>query len=208
MIFAGGARPRQLGLAQESGMVGNGISYCALCDGEFYRGQDVAVVGGGNTAVTDAVFLGDVCRSVTLIHRRDAFRAENADMEILRSMPNVRIMTPFVIQSLRPEGPVRELLLSNTQTGETETVSVSALFVALGRVPDCSLIEPLASLDEGGYALTEADCATKTPGLYVAGDCRKKQICQLTTATADGTVAGIAACAYVDRMKPGALKNQ
>lgn len=201
VIFAGGARPRLMGLPGEVNLVGKGISYCALCDGEFFRDRDVAVVGGGNTAVTDAIFLADICRSVTLIHRRHAFRAEEADLEILRNTPNVRIMTPCVVQELRGEDQLKEILLSDTQTGETHVLPVSALFVAFGRVPDCGLIEEMADLTEEGYALADLDCAAKTPGLYVAGDCRKKQVYQLTTAAADGTVASIAACAYVDRIR-------
>ncbi len=201
VIFAGGAGPRPLGVPHEAAFVGKGVSYCALCDGEFFRGQDVAVAGGGNAAAADAVFLADICRSVTLIHRRDVFRADAADMEMLRSRPNVRIMTPYVIRDVRGEGRVQELQLTNSQTGDTESLPVSALFVALGRVPDCGLIEEMAALDEDGYAKTDSWCATKTPGLYAAGDCRGKRVYQLTTATADGTVAGIGACAYIDRVR-------
>lgn len=201
VIYAGGAKPRRLGAEKESMLVGNGISYCALCDGEFYRDKDAAVVGGGNTAVTDALFLADICRSVTLIHRRDTFRAEKADMEILRKLPHVRIMTPFKIQELRGEEFLEELFLSDTETKQTAVIPVSALFVALGRVPDCSLIRELADLDDRGYVLTGADCAAKTPGLYAAGDCRTKDIRQLTTAASDGTIAGIAACNYIDHIK-------
>lgn len=201
VIYAGGAKPRQLGAQREGELVGKGISYCALCDGAFYRQQDVAVVGGGNTAVTDALFLADICRSVTLIHRREGFRAEKADMELLRTKSNVRIMTPYTVQSLQADACMEGLLLSNTQTGQTVSVPVSALFVALGRIPDCGLIQQMADLDEYGYILTKADCAAKTPGLYVAGDCRAKDIRQLTTAAADGTIAAIAACNYVDHMK-------
>ena len=200
MIFAGGAKPRLLGVERETELVGKGISYCALCDGEFYRDKDVAVVGGGNTAVSDAVFLTDICRSVTLIHRRNEFRAEKADLEILRKMPNVRILTPYTVRDICGKDCVEELTLSETQTGKTETLQVSALFVALGRVADCALIKDMAELDESGYVLTGADCSVKMPGLYVAGDCRAKEIRQLTTATSDGTVAGIAACNYIDHI--------
>ena len=200
VIFAGGAKPRLLGVERETELVGKGISYCALCDGEFYRDKDVAVVGGGNTAVSDAVFLSDICRSVTLIHRRNEFRAEKADLEILRKMPNVRILTPYTVKDICGKDCVEELKLSEIQTGKTETLPVSALFVALGRVSDCALIKDMAELDESGYALTGADCSVKTPGLYVAGDCRAKEIRQLTTATSDGTVAGIAACNYIDHI--------
>lgn len=201
VIYAGGAKPRLLEVNRETELVGKGISYCALCDGEFYRDQDVAVVGGGNTAVTDALFLADICRSVTLIHRRDTFRAEKADMEILRSKPNVRILIPYTVQKLCGEEFLQGLLLSNTQTSKTTFLPVSSLFVALGRVADCGLIKEMADLDEYGYVLTKSDCVTKTLGLYAAGDCRAKDIRQLTTAAADGTIAGTVACNFVDHIK-------
>ncbi len=203
VIYAGGARPRLLEADSETEMVGKGISYCALCDGEFYRDQDVAVVGGGNTAVSDTMFLAEICRSVTLIHRRNNFRAGKTDMEILRNMQNVRILTPYTVQKICGEECVRELLLSDAETGESTVLTVSALFVALGRVAYCGLIEGMADLDEQGYVITKSDCSAKTPGLYAAGDCRAKDIRQLTTAASDGTIAGIAACNYVDRFKRG-----
>lgn len=192
VIFAGGAKPRMLGVDREEDLVGSGVSYCALCDGMFFQNQDVAVVGGGNTAFSDALVLAGICKSVTIIHRRDSFRAEDTVVQAVKNTPNIRLMTPHTVSALLGEDQLEGLLLDNG-----ETLPVQAVFVALGRVPDCTLIETLADLDAAGYALASEDCATKTPGLYVAGDCRAKTIRQLTTAMADGTVAAMAACEFL-----------
>lgn len=162
VIYAGGAKPRLLEVNRETELVGKGISYCALCDGEFYRDQDVAVVGGWEYSSNGCSLSCGYRRSVTLIHRRDTFRAEKADMEILRSKPNVRILIPYTVQKLCGEEFFAQgLLLSNTQTSKTTFLPVSSLFVALGRVADCGLIKEMADLDEYGYVLTKSDCVTK-----------------------------------------------
>lgn len=192
VIFAGGAKPRMLGVAREEELIGSGISYCALCDGMFFRGKDVAVIGGGNTAFSDALVLAGICNSVTIIHRRDSFRAEEAVVQAAKNTPNIKIVTPRTVKELVGETQVDGLILD-----DGTKLDVQAVFVALGRVPDCSLIETLADLDEAGYAKSGEDCMTKTPGLYVAGDCRAKTIRQLTTAMADGTVAAMAACEFL-----------
>lgn len=189
VIFAGGAKPRMLGVDREEDLIGSGISYCALCDGMFFQDQDVAIVGGGNTAFSDALVLAGICKSVTLIHRRDAFRAEEAVIQAVRSTPNIKLMTPYTVASLVGEDQVDGVILN-----DGTKLDVQAVFVALGRVPDCKIIEDLVDLDEAGYVLSGEDCTTKTRGLYVAGDCRAKTIRQLTTAMADGTVAAMAAC--------------
>lgn len=192
VIFAGGAKPRMLGLARETDFLGQGISYCALCDGAFFEGQDVAVVGGGNTAFSDALLLAGLCRSVTLIHRREGFQAEPGLVEAVRKTDNIHLLTSSTVSALLG-GEQLEGLEIQTPDGQ-ESLSVQALFVALGRVPDCHLVQPLCALDEQGYILAGEDCRTQTPGLYAAGDCRHKSIRQLTTAVADGTCAAMAAC--------------
>lgn len=197
VIFAGGAKPRTLGVDRETELTGQGVSYCALCDGAFFQGQDVAVVGGGSTAFSDALILANTCRSVTLIHRRDGFRAEAPLIQAAQQATNIRFLTPYTVSGLLGEDQLTGLRLRNTD-GSEEKLSVQAVFVALGRVPDCGLIAHLADLDAAGCVMSGEDCRTKTPGLYVAGDCRAKQIRQLTTAIADGTVAATAACEYLD----------
>ena len=199
VIYAGGARPRRLSLDGEDALVGHGISYCALCDGEFFRGQDVAVAGGGSTAVSDALYLAGICRSVTLIHRRKEFRAEDALLK--EAEGRVRFLTPCTVTSLRGTDALTGVTIRNSETGQTEELPVSALFAALGREPDLRVLDGLAALDEVGYGDASEDCRTGTPGLFIAGDCRKKAVRQLTTAVADGTVAATAACAYVDQRK-------
>ncbi len=197
VIYAGGAHPTPLSLPREAELTGSGVSYCALCDGAFFKGLDVAVVGGGNSAFDDALFLSGVCNRVTLIHRRHQFRAENALVEAAKKAPNIQFLTGATVASL--EGAEKlEALTVNTESGITQ-LPVSGLFVALGRSPECSLIAHLADLDERGYCDSDENCTTRTPGLYVAGDCRKKAIRQLTTATADGTVAATHACAWLDK---------
>ena len=193
LIFAGGAKPRPLGVDREEELTGAGVSYCALCDGAFFAGKDVAVVGGGNSAFSDALFLAGVARSVTLIHRREGFRAEPKQIEAAKAMDNIRFLTNRTVTGLLGEGQVIGLRLSSG-----EEISVDGVFVALGRIPDTALIAHLADLDEAGYVLAGEDCETKTKGLYVAGDCRKKAIRQVTTAVADGTAAATAAAESLD----------
>lgn len=197
VIFAGGAKPRPLGAAREEELVGSGVSYCALCDGAFFAGQDVAVAGGGNSAFNDALFLANICRSVTLVHRREGFRAENAQIEAAKQAKTIRFMTGYTTEALEGADRLTAAILKG-KNGETQRLEVSGLFVALGRVPDTALIGDLADLDESGYVLADETCRTKTPGLYVAGDCRRKAVRQLTTATADGTTAATFACEYLD----------
>lgn len=199
VIFAAGAKPRPIGVDREQELTGNGVGYCALCDGAFFKGRDVAVVGGGNTAFSDALFLADVCKTVTLIHRREGFRAEMPLIEAANKAENIRIMTPYTVSGLVGEEKLEALTLTHRDSGETVNLPVDGVFVALGRVPDCSLVEGFVDLDAQGFIAAGEDCKTKTPGLYVAGDCRAKAVRQLTTAVADGTVAATLACEYLNQ---------
>ena len=199
VIFAGGAKPRPLGVEREEELTGQGVSYFALCDGAFFQDQDVAVVGGGSTAFSDALILAATSKTVTLIHRRDGFRAEAPLIQAARQTANIRFKTPCTVSGLLGDEQLEGLTLQYTD-GSTENLPVQAVFVAMGRVPDCSLIAAYAELDAVGCASSGEDCRTKTPGLYVAGDCRSKHIRQLTTAVADGTVAATAACEYLDSL--------
>lgn len=196
VILATGARPRMLGLPREEDFVGSGISFCAVCDGAFYHGKTVAVYGGGNSALQDALLLSETCSRVYLIHRRNSFRGETALSEALKARPNVIMLLDTTIEALQGDGDLSSLVLN--QSGNQETLSVDGLFVAIGHVPDLSVFAPLLSLDIAGYALSGEDCLTPTPGLFVAGDCRAKSVRQITTAVADGSVAALAACSYLD----------
>lgn len=200
VIFATGARPRSMGIENEETLIGKGISYCALCDGAFFKGKDVVVVGGGNTAFSDALFLSKLCNHVTIVHRRDSFRAEQASVQLAKDAENITLMTPYSPVGITANGSVTGLTIRQMETGEEKTVPASAVFVAFGRQPDCNLIADLADFDSQGYVASGENCSTKTPGLYVAGDCRSKDVRQLTTATADGTIAATAACEYLERI--------
>ena len=197
VIYAAGAKHRTLGLPGEEELVGRGVSYCALCDGPFFDGQDVAVAGGGNTAFEDALFLAERCRSVTLIHRRKTFRAEQALVEQAAQRKNLTILTDTVITDLHADnGELEHLLLKNADGRETR-LPVSGLFVAFGRVPDTEMAAALAERDQEGYLLTNDQMETATPGFFAAGDCRHKQVRQLTTAVSDGTLAAVSACRWL-----------
>ena len=197
LIYAGGMTHRSLGLAREAELPG--VSYCAVCDGAFYQGKDVAVVGGGNTALQDALYLSDLCRQVTLIHRRDQFRGDPILAEALRQRPNVTCLLNTVVDALLGEEVLTGLRLRNTVTGELSELAVSGLFQAVGQLPQTAPAAALLPLDEGGFLPAGESCATSLPGIFVAGDCRTKEIRQLTTACADGSAAALAAIQYLSR---------
>ncbi len=199
VILATGSRHRPLGIAREEKLVGKGISYCAVCDGAFYAGRDVAVVGGGNTALQDALYLSKKSKTVYLIHRRDTFRADRYLVEKVAATPNIRPILSTTVKALLGDGHLTGLRLQ-TPSGE-ETLSVDGTFLAVGQLPANALFEGLLPMDEGGYADVGEDCATPVPGLYVAGDCRRKAVRQLATAVSDGATAATAACEYLDGIR-------
>lgn len=198
VILATGVRHRKLGVPGEESFIGKGISFCAICDGAFFRDREVAVLGGGNTAVQDALLLAETSSRVYLIHRREGFRAEATLMERVRSNPRIEILTDTVVTEMRGEQTLSSLCLKNTKTGLERTLSVEGLFEAIGSIPQNDAFSDVVDLDGDGYVDADEGCRTRTPGIFVAGDCRKKEIRQLTTATADGSVAGLAAVEYLN----------
>lgn len=197
VILAAGAKPRKLGLKREDELVGSGVGYCAVCDGAFFKGQAVAVNGGGNSALQDAVLLSDLCSRVYLVHRRDSFRGEEALVNLLRGKENVEFVLNAVITELKGDSELSGITVE--QDGVQREIPVSGLFVAIGHEPDLAAFADFLDRDAQGYAASDEGCLTKTEGFFVAGDCRRKKIRQVTTAAADGTVAALAACAWLDR---------
>ncbi len=197
VIIATGAKPRMLGIENEEKLVGNGVCYCAVCDGAFYKNRVVAVNGGGNSALQDALLLSEKCAKVYLIHRRAQFRGEAKLVEALKNRANVEFVTESVITALLGETELTGIRLA--KNGSEREIALDGLFVAIGHAPDNGIFKDYIDLDDAGYVRSGEDCLTKTAGVFTAGDCRRKSVRQLTTAAADGSVAALAACGYLDR---------
>ena len=198
VILATGAKNRPLGLEREQEMIGRGVSYCATCDGMFFRGKAVAVAGGGNTALEDAQFLANYCSHVYLIHRRDAFRGDEKSVELLRAKENVEFVLNSNVSAILGETKVEGVEVTDKFSGEKRVLDVSGLFIAVGQMPANEAFAGIVTLDEKGYIAAGEDCGTGTDGIFAAGDCRTKEGRQLTTAAADGAVAALAACKWLD----------
>lgn len=197
VVVATGARPRPLGLENEQRLTGAGVSYCAVCDGAFYAGRPAAVVGGGSAALQDALYLCDICSTVTLIHRRSEFRGEAALADALRARPNARLVLGATVTALLGGTELTGLRVRRADGTEYEE-AVDGLFIAVGHDPETALLRGLAPLDENGLALLDEGCACTVPGVFAAGDLRRKDVYQLTTASADGAVAALGACRWLD----------
>ncbi len=198
VIIATGSRHRQLGLEGENELIGAGISYCAVCDGAFFNSQNVAIVGGGNTALQEAVLLSDICHEVTVIQNLPMLTGEGRLIRAIEAKPNVRVIYDSLVTGLVGEESLRALRVLNTVTDEEQELAVDGLFVAIGQKPENEPFSSLVELDANGYVLAGEDCKTSAPGIFVAGDCRTKGVRQVTTAVADGATAALAACRYLD----------
>ncbi len=199
LIVAVGAKPRMLGIAREEELVGSGVCFCAVCDGAFYKNRPVAVSGGGNSALQDAMLLSETCSKVYLIHRRASFRGEAKLVEALRAKDNVEFVLESSVTGLLGENELCGVTVTD-KNGESRDIAVDGLFVAIGHAPDNRVFAPFMELDVAGYAASDEGCTTKTAGVFVAGDCRRKAVRQLTTAAADGSAAALAACSYIDAL--------
>lgn len=200
VILATGAKNRPLGLPREAELTGAGVSYCAACDGAFFRGREVAVIGGGNTALEDAEVLSGIASKVYLVHRRDSFRGDQANVKRLAEKENVELVLDSVPEELLGEMTVSGLKVRNVKTDEIRELTVQGVFVAVGQMPDNGDFADAAELDKSGYIKAGEDCETGTAGIFTAGDCRTKKVRQLATAAADGAVAALAAVEYISRL--------
>ncbi|MBO4419676.1 MAG: thioredoxin-disulfide reductase [Oscillospiraceae bacterium] len=198
VILATGSENRKLGLDREQELTGRGVSYCATCDGNFFRNKDVAVVGGGNTALEDALYLADLANKVYLIHRRDAFRGEETTVDRLRQRENVEIIYNATVTALLGEKRLSGIEVTDKITGGKRSIELKGLFVAVGRIPENESFSALIDLDQAGYAVAGENCRTKVPGVFVAGDNRTKEVRQLVTAAADGAVAATEAVKFLN----------
>ena len=198
VILATGAKNRNLGIEKEQELVGKGVSYCATCDGMFYRGKVVAVNGGGNTAVEDATFLSEYVEKVYVIHRRDSFRADKAEVDRLVAKKNVELVLNSTIKALESDASGLTGILVVDKDGKERRIQVDGLFVAIGQAPDNEAFRNEVDLDSKGYISAGEDCSTKTAGIFTAGDCRTKAVRQLATAASDGAGAALAAVNYIN----------
>ena len=199
LVIATGVKHRMLGLPGENELVGEGISFCAVCDGDFYSGQTVCVAGGGNSALQEAILLAGKCKKVIMLQDLPAFTGEKKLQEILFARENVEKRTGVKITALETEnGELRGVTVEKQDGGEKETVACDGLFVAIGLIPENKAFRDLAELNSYGYFDSDEACTTKTPGVFVAGDCRSKNVRQLTTAAGDGATAALAACRFID----------
>lgn len=198
VIIATGARHRLLGAPREDEFIGNGISFCAVCDGAFYKDKNVAVIGGGNSALQEALLLSEQCAKVTVVQNLDFLTGEKKLAEQLEAKANTEIILGTVVEEFCGDGDLNGILIKKTADGSVSKLSVDGVFVAIGLVPQNEPFSDVIELDGRGYAVSDEMCVTKTDGIFVAGDCRTKKIRQVTTAAADGAVAALAACDYID----------
>ena len=201
LIIATGAQANRLGIPGEEEFTGKGVSYCATCDGAFFKTQDVAVVGGGDTALEDALYLSRLARRVFLIHRRDQLRAQKVLQERALNNDTIEIIWNTVPKAIKGEGMEKTLLLENTKDATKRELAVSGVFIAVGQSPNTDFIRGVVELDDKGYIITDPNCATSVPGIFAAGDVRQKGLRQVSTAVGDGALAVTAVEKYIEGEK-------
>ena len=201
VVIATGANARQLGLPNEAALADKGIHYCAACDGMRFKGKTVALVGGGNTALEDALLLSRLCEKVYLIHRRDQYRAEKFYADAVAEATNIEPVLNSVVESVDVEGGFKGVTVKNVKTGETRFLESEALFVSVGRVPNTEFLQGAVSVDGSGYIEADETTRTSVPGVFAVGDIRTKPMRQVVTAAADGAVSSMFAQQYIEELK-------
>ena len=197
IIIASGLENRTLNLPNEAELVGKGISFCATCDGNFFRGKDVAVVGGGNTALEDALYLSSIVNKVYLIHRRNEFRGDTKTVDLIKSKENIELVLESNVKSINGENNLESIDVINNE-GNIRNIKVSALFIAIGKKPNIDYLKGIINTNESGFIISDESCKTNVEGIFVAGDIREKKVRQLVTATSDGAVAALEAINYLN----------
>ncbi len=199
IIIASGGLPRHLNVPGEERLSGLGVSYCATCDGAFFKNKTVAVVGGGDVAVEDAIFLSRICERVYVIHRRDEFRAIKSSVNKLLKNDNVTVLWDSVVESINGTETVDSLDIKNVKTGETSNLKVEGVFIAVGYIPNSQIFKDIVATDESGYIIAGESCETNVPGIFAAGDIRTKDLRQIITAASDGANAITAVERYLNQ---------
>ena len=205
VILATGANPRRLGVPGEDRLIGKGVSYCATCDGAFFRDKEIAVVGGGNTAVQDGVFLTRFAGKVTVIHRRNQLRATKILQERVFKNPKMEVAWDSIVVEVRGDHKVESLLLENVRDGSRRELPVDGVFILVGTDPNTAFVRDQVVLDPAGYIITDEDMQTNVPGVFAAGDCRRKILRQMITAAADGAIAAVSAERYIESLQDRTL---
>lgn len=199
IIVSTGLAPRKLNLENEDKFIGKGISYCATCNGSFYKDKDVMVVGGGNTAIEDVIYLSNICKKVYLVYRRKELRKDVNLTEKVKELSNVEIIYNSNIEKLNGDESLKSVDIINKDTEKITNIIIDGLFVAIGKIPSGNIFKDLLNVTENGYIITDEDCHTNIDGIYAAGDIRKKRLRQLVTAASDGAIAAIEAIKYINK---------
>lgn len=199
IIIASGAQNRKLGLINEDKLIGKGVSYCAACDGMFFKDKEVAITGGGNSAIDDALYLSNIAKKVYVIYRQKEFRIDSINLSRLKEEENVSFILNSNIVDIDGDEKLENIVLKNNDTNEETTLNIDGLFIAIGHIPVSSMCNNIIDTDEKGYIISKEDCKTNIDGIFASGDIRIKDIRQLTTACSDGTVAALNACKYLNK---------
>ncbi len=199
VIIATGSKHRHLGLPKEEELTGHGISYCAVCDGPFYTGKDIIVVGGGNSAMQEAILLSGYCKSVLMVQNLDKLTGEASSAELIEKTDNINVIYNKVVVELCGTDTLDAIIVEDVNTKEREKITTDGIFVAIGQVADNEPFKNVCNLDKAGFIISNDSCTSEVEGIFVAGDCRQKRIRQISTAISDGTIAAVEAIKYLDK---------